>query len=200
MEPTLKYPFNVRSFFTDRETKVIGAGVVLWRGYFQSVRPGIGKMLINIDISTGAMYLDGNFVELCKNFLRIENPRYLTKGNLPERDFLRLQRFVAGMRVTTAVPGPGGKVTPRVVKRLTRLSAREEMFKLREGETISVAEYFRRELNRGLQYPELFCVEVSLILPLEPSFYSFSGWVRCQNSCRALRSPPRTNNAQTNSV
>jgi eukaryotic translation initiation factor 2C len=167
MEPTLKYPFNVRSFFTDRETKVIGGGVVLWRGYFQSVRPGIGKMLINIDISTGAMYLNGNFIQLCQNFFRIESPKYLSKAHLPERDFLRLQRFVAGMRVTTAVPGPGGKVTQRVVKRLTRLSAQEEMFQLRDGENISVAEYFRRELNRSLQYPDLFCVEVSLLWPHE---------------------------------
>jgi len=27
MEPTMKYPFNVRSFFTDRETKDIGGGL-----------------------------------------------------------------------------------------------------------------------------------------------------------------------------
>ncbi|KAF8205641.1 hypothetical protein K438DRAFT_2014534 [Mycena galopus ATCC 62051] len=67
MQPGLSYPFNVRSFFTDRETKDIGAGLELCkffisipinfrltcplgRGYFQSVRPGIGKMLINVDI------------------------------------------------------------------------------------------------------------------------------------------------------
>jgi len=30
-----KWPFNVRSFFTDLETKDIGSGLVLWRGYFQ---------------------------------------------------------------------------------------------------------------------------------------------------------------------
>ena len=30
-----KYPFNVRSFFTDQEKKEIGSGIVLWRGYFQ---------------------------------------------------------------------------------------------------------------------------------------------------------------------
>ena len=30
-----KYPFNIRSFFTDREKKDIGQGIELWRGYFQ---------------------------------------------------------------------------------------------------------------------------------------------------------------------
>lgn len=29
----MKYPFNVRSFFTSRETKDIGSGLELWRGY-----------------------------------------------------------------------------------------------------------------------------------------------------------------------
>jgi eukaryotic translation initiation factor 2C len=53
MEPTMKYPFNIRSFFTDQECKRIGGGLELWRGYFQSVRPAIGRILINIDISTG---------------------------------------------------------------------------------------------------------------------------------------------------
>ncbi|KAF8153660.1 hypothetical protein K438DRAFT_370653 [Mycena galopus ATCC 62051] len=45
---------HVRSF-TDRETENIGVRLELWRGYFQPVHPGIGKMLINVGISTGTM-------------------------------------------------------------------------------------------------------------------------------------------------
>lgn len=30
-----KYPFNIRSFFTNQEKKEIGLGIELWRGYFQ---------------------------------------------------------------------------------------------------------------------------------------------------------------------
>lgn len=56
MAPTQKYPFNVRSFFTPQGAKPIGGGLVLWRGYFQSIRPSPGRMLVNIDISTGAMF------------------------------------------------------------------------------------------------------------------------------------------------
>jgi eukaryotic translation initiation factor 2C len=78
MQPTMLYPFNIRSFFTDRETKcscfplhpqsvlipsrctALGGGMVLWRGYFQSVRPAPGKMVINVDISTGLMFKVGS--------------------------------------------------------------------------------------------------------------------------------------------
>ena len=57
MEPTLNpnCAFNVRSFFTDGGARNIGGGLVLWRGYFQSIRPAVGRMLINVNISTGVM-------------------------------------------------------------------------------------------------------------------------------------------------
>lgn len=63
MEPTQHYPFNVRSFFTDREKKHLGVGLEVWRGYFQSVRPGIGRLLINIDISTGLVRQSGSSLD-----------------------------------------------------------------------------------------------------------------------------------------
>jgi eukaryotic translation initiation factor 2C len=160
MEPTMTYPFNVRSFFTDKETKDIGGGIQLWRGYFQSVRPGIGQMLINIDISTASMYKSGRLIDVCMEFLRKSNPSAL--ANLPDREFLRLNRFISGARVVTRIPGDSGRQPPaRVVKRLTRGSARNEEFTLREGGKSTVAQHFHKIFNRPLQFPDLFCVEVS---------------------------------------
>ncbi|KAI0773448.1 ribonuclease H-like domain-containing protein [Irpex lacteus] len=74
-EPTMRWPFNVRSFFTDRETVNIGSGIVLWRGYFQSVRPGQGRMYMNIDITP-------------------------SKG-FPAREHQRVQRFLQGAKIKT---------------------------------------------------------------------------------------------------
>lgn len=158
----MNYPFNVRSFFTDRETKDIGLGIQLWRGYFQSVRPGIGQMLINIDISTATMYKSGSLLRLCLEYLRKDHPTQLFKQNLPEREFLRLQRFISGIRILTPTTGAGGRIaaTPRVIKKLTRVSAREEMFTLREGGQMSVADYFKQTLNKPLQFPDVICAEV----------------------------------------
>ena len=78
MEPNLKFPFNVRSFFTPSETADIGSGIVLWRGYFQSVRPAMKSMLINIDISTAAMYKSGSLLKLCLEFFGKEQPSALS--------------------------------------------------------------------------------------------------------------------------
>jgi len=172
MEPTMKYPFNVRSFFTDRETKDIGAGLVLWRGYFQSVRPGIGKMLINVDISTGTMYKAGGLLNLCLEYINKNEPNALApKRGFPDRERLRLQRFISGIRILTNHKDQAGRVrpTPRVVKKLSVAGAGNLSFTMREGGTMTVAEYFRRTQNRPLQFPDVICVEVGsgALIPLE---------------------------------
>lgn len=167
MEPSLKYPFNVRSFFTNRETKDIGGGIVLWRGYFQSVRPAIGKMLINVDISTGAMYKEGPLLNVCLDFFGTRDPSFLAPGKrMRESDRVRLQRFVMGMRVTTRQQQ--GRA-PRVVKRLSSAGANALSFTTREGRTSTVAQYFRQTHNLELKCPDAVCAEVGngALIPLE---------------------------------
>jgi eukaryotic translation initiation factor 2C len=162
MEPTMKYPFNVRSFFTDREIKDIGSGIQLWRGYFQSVRPAIGKMLINVDISTATMYKSGPLLRLCLDFLRKDHPSHLVSPKTTDREFIRLNRFISGMRVTTGPTGPDPTATQigRVVKKLNTTAAQRLRFTLREGGSMSVADYFKKTSNRPLNFPDIGCVEV----------------------------------------
>lgn len=180
MEPTIKYPFNVRSFFTNQEMKDIGSGLVLWRGYFQSVRPAIGRMLINIDISTGTMYKPGSLISLCLQFLRKEdnNVQALARiagaagrgVGISDRDRLALQRFISGIRVMTSGTLQQGRPrTPRVVKKISAVGASSLTFTLREGGTLTVAQYFQRTYNRALRYPDVLCVEVGngALIPME---------------------------------
>ncbi|KAI0278886.1 argonaute-like protein [Russula aff. rugulosa BPL654] len=172
MAPNLIYPFNVRSFFTDNETRDIGGGIVLWRGYFQSVRPGIGRMLINVDISTGAMYMPGPLIDLALAALgRPGNPNALApRQGLPDRERLRLQRFITpGLRITTSHgPRDRQRPRPRVIKRLSKEGARDLTFDL-NGQETTVADYFRGILNQPLRYPDVICVELSTgaLIPLE---------------------------------
>ncbi|KAH8105885.1 argonaute-like protein [Cristinia sonorae] len=164
MEPTLKYPFNVRSFFTDQETKDIGMGMVLWRGYFQSVRPSPGRMLVNIDISTGTMYKPGPLIPLCLEYLGVRNVQALAPPQgLDQRERVRLQRFISGARVLVNNPGQAPnqrRRPPRVIKKISDRGASTLTFNLHDGGQSTVAQYFQRTYNRALQYPTVFCVEV----------------------------------------
>jgi eukaryotic translation initiation factor 2C len=193
MAPSLRYPSNARSFFTDQDTKSIGGGIVLWRGYFQSVRPAINKLLINIDISTGAMYQPGDFISLALEFLgRSGQPNALAPSHgLPDRERLRLQQFIMGIKVTTPyhTHNPNRQ---RLVKRLTRESAQDRRFDIGNGETMTVMEYFHSQ-NIPLQFPDLICVEVrttSFLFPGGLSHILARDWGR--NPTGALRGSTRS--------
>ncbi|KAJ8519388.1 hypothetical protein ONZ45_g3684 [Pleurotus djamor] len=167
MEPTMKYPFNVRSFFTNREVQDIGSGLELWRGYFQSVRPGINKMLINVDISTGTMYKSGPLLNLCLEYIGRTDPNILApRRGFPDRERLRLQRFITGIRITTIQVDASGtkKETPRVVKKLSTAGAKDIKFTMRDGASMSVADYFHQNQNRPLKHPD---VGSGALIPLE---------------------------------
>lgn len=159
MEPTIRYPFNVRSFFTKDERQDIGGGLELWRGYFQSVRPAIGKMVINLDISTGVMYRAGPLIELCLQFLGKNNAAVLspTQG-FPERERLRLQRFVSGLRITSPLGPQAGR--PRGIRKLTAAGASALSFTPRDGPATTVARFFQQTYNRQVHYPNIVCAEV----------------------------------------
>ncbi|KAG9088958.1 hypothetical protein FRC06_001770, partial [Ceratobasidium sp. 370] len=141
MEPIMRYPHNSRSFFTDRETWAIGGGIELWRGYSQSVRPGLRSMLMNIDVSTGAMYAPGPMIDVCRAILGDNSPHALVPGQ--------------------GLSGRNGNVstTPKVLRNISNVSAANYNFTLSDGTEISVAQYF---LSMGitLQYPNYVCIEV----------------------------------------
>jgi eukaryotic translation initiation factor 2C len=154
-------PFNSRSFFTDQGAQDIGGGFHLWRGYFQSVRPTLGKMLVNIDISTGLMYQGGPLIQLCLDFLGLR--RNDLRALLHTTDYQRrnLQQFLAGIRVRMAHSG-----RTETVKKLSKESARKHTFEMRDGQKITVEKYFKVYRNKTLQYPDLFCVEVCSFIRL----------------------------------
>jgi len=117
-----------------------------------------------------AMYEPGEFISLALDFLgKSGQPNALAPGRgLSPRERLRLQQFVAGMKVTT----PCLACHPdrhRVVKRVTPESARSRTFKIDGVETMTVMEYFQNQMNIPLQHPDLICVELAsgAVVPVE---------------------------------
>ncbi|TFK64153.1 argonaute-like protein [Pluteus cervinus] len=167
MAPSLVHPYNARSFFTERQTSPIGRGIVLWRGYFQSARPAIGKMVINVDISTGMMYLPGRLIGLCLEHLGLgNNVQGLEGTRLSDRDRTKLSRFLSSLRIVT---NHGGATRKYTIKRITKEGANALNFEIGPGRQITVANYFKSQANVQLQFPNLICVETpaGAFLPLE---------------------------------
>ncbi|KAF9527970.1 argonaute-like protein [Crepidotus variabilis] len=163
MDPNLKYPFNTRSFFTEKGKKDIKAGLELWQGYFQSLRPSQNMLYVNIDISTGVMYKAGRLPELCLEYLRKPDVRYL--GSIVDRERIRLQKFYTNVRFETKY----ARRQVLSIKKISKDSARSFVFTLRDGTSTTVENYFRTTHNVTLQFPTFPCVEVGsgALIPLE---------------------------------
>lgn len=164
MEPNLHWPFNKRAFFTNQERKDIGNGIVLWRGFFQSIRPVVGRMLVNVDITTGAMYKSGPLLEVCTSFLNTRAKRYRPQDLAPGRslsqaDRSRLQHFLKGAQVITTNANGQKSKTPKTIKGFSRVGADSLTF-THDGAQKTVAQYFEGIRNRPLTYPHILCVEV----------------------------------------
>lgn len=156
MDVIFQYPTNSKSFFVPSEKKDIGGGVELWRGYFQSVRPASGRMLINVDITTAMMYKPGPLLDVCLGFFEARDPRLLAPkhGFTPKR-IRALAGFLLNLSVKTIHNNRN-----RTIKGVSRAGSRDLTFDF-DGRTMDVATYFQTEANRTLRWPDVVCVEVS---------------------------------------
>ncbi|KAG8942123.1 hypothetical protein FRC00_011997, partial [Tulasnella sp. 408] len=171
MQPIEDHPFNARSFFTRNEYRDMGRGVELWRGYFQSVRPAIGRMMINLDISSAAFYKSGSLIKLCLEYLgrspESDPTSVLTATRFDQRTKRDLLKFIRTLKVRTRRNGT--ETAERGIKDLSDKGADALMFKKEDGGLTSVQAYFSQTTGRQLRYPGLVCVQLSKIawVPIE---------------------------------
>ncbi|KAJ7600899.1 argonaute-like protein [Mycena floridula] len=166
MAPTMAHPFNSRSFYTDAEIRRVGFGVELWRGYFQSARPSIGRLLINVDISTAMMYKPGPLKDVCLEYLnRGQNVRSLIP--LAPRDRNSLQRFLHGVRVD--VQTAAGQRSTCSISGLSAEGADRLTFTDANNRVSTVAAYYHTASNLALAHPQLFCIKTKsgAFIPVE---------------------------------
>ncbi|KAK0460769.1 hypothetical protein IW261DRAFT_1577467 [Armillaria novae-zelandiae] len=94
------------SFYSDKiKAPLANTGLEAWQGYFQSVRPALNRLLVNIDISTGVMFKPGPLIETCLEFIT---------GN-------RREAFLSGVKVQVQTAAGGEKVV--TIHKLTERDA-----------------------------------------------------------------------------
>ena len=85
-----------------------------WRGYFSSIRPAPGKLILNLNTTVQPYFLPGNLPALCAALLGLKDPYQL--GNLSPKRVIPLNRFLKNLDI---------KVTERVDGRVHRFKIRE---------------------------------------------------------------------------
>ncbi|KAJ4500182.1 Piwi domain-containing protein [Lentinula lateritia] len=155
MLPMQNYPFNSRSFFIKTDFKNVGHGFQLRRGYFQSLRPSPGHLLLNIDLSTGMFYKPGPLIGVALEIVsnaRNPDPNLLsTDRGLPDRIFKDLERFLKNVRVSVQPATARSPPKVHTISSLTREGAQGITFNTRDGTPTTVASYFHNLSGRALR-------------------------------------------------
>ncbi|KAF2643560.1 Piwi-domain-containing protein [Massarina eburnea CBS 473.64] len=153
------YPFGAHPQFQMYD---LGAGLQAYRGYYTSVRTGVNRILVNINVATGAFYKSGPLLDVLKD----------VTGGPPPRDaeqYRRLNIFVRKLRFETNylhakdksgnIKKAGGKpVIKRKVHTITELSGFNKnstnvAFDL-DGKQTTVQDFFLKTHKIKLQVPQ----------------------------------------------
>ncbi|KAJ7632788.1 argonaute-like protein [Roridomyces roridus] len=167
------YPTNYGgSFFGPAGMQPVqGSGIELWRGFFQSVRPTLGKLLVTVDVAMAAVYQSGRVLDIAGTLLNIRDVRQLHLAD--ERDLRKLQVYFKNRQVICRTTGNATKTIYEIV----RGPIGEYRFEIEQNGSryiTTIAEHLLRAHNITLGYPGSFGVRISgasapfpVILPAE---------------------------------
>lgn len=86
----------------------LGAGLHVWRAFFTSIRPGIGRAFLCFDPAVGLMREPGTLIPILKKIANASNERQLdwTDRSMPPGVRVQLKRFLMGLVVTIKIRDP----------------------------------------------------------------------------------------------
>ncbi|CAG8492799.1 41179_t:CDS:2 [Gigaspora margarita] len=117
-------------------------GIELIPGLFQSVHPGWGKLLINIDSRAATFYPSGPLIDLIPRILQREGKsRDELRRGLSRREINLLMSLIKGISFTTTYNSGNNSKPRKKVSYITEKSAEQIMFNY-NGRNISVNQYF----------------------------------------------------------
>ncbi|CAN1134896.1 Protein argonaute MEL1 [Linum perenne] len=138
-----------RSFFGAEfgSRNTLGGGVECWTGFYQSLRPTQMGMSLNLDVSFTAFYEGISVIEFMLKFLNLDQARAISRP-LQDGDRLKLRKVLRGVRVeVTHGENKRYKITGITQQPLSQL-----MFTDRDGQQLSVVNYFLEKYNIRLRY------------------------------------------------
>ncbi|KAF2036490.1 Piwi-domain-containing protein [Setomelanomma holmii] len=143
-------------------------GLQALRGYFSSVRTSVNRILVNVNVATGAFYKSGPLLDVMRDY---------TGGGPPSNDFQqrKLAAFVRKLRFeTNYIPekdkggkvkkGPNGKTLTKrkvhTISDLSRYGQNATTVKFQQTGAngavtqVTIQTYFKQQYNITLQFPQ----------------------------------------------
>jgi hypothetical protein len=164
--PSMLYATVGRSFYSNQVSRALSGGAEVWQGYYQSVRPAPGKMMINIDSSATAFYGSSSLIQMVVKILNKRSDDDLRR--FTDRDRTKLDKALKHLKIYVTHRGENAQKKRLRITKVSEYSAQNTKFEI-DGRQTDVASYFQRTYNKCLQYPFLPCVIVrkTISLPME---------------------------------
>ncbi|KAK7472435.1 hypothetical protein VKT23_000550 [Stygiomarasmius scandens] len=118
----------------------------LLHGYFQSVRPSINRIVLNVDVTVGAILPSSRLEDTCADFLNMRDRRRLHEIRTGSPEFQKLRLFLKGVKVAVEINHSSQR--ERVIKDLVADVGSKEFDK--GGVTTTVKEHFLQAHNKQL--------------------------------------------------
>ncbi|KAJ7197205.1 argonaute-like protein [Mycena pura] len=156
---------NGRAFFSPEGKKIIeNSGIELWRGFFHSVRPTIGQMIVTIDTSMAAIYESGQVLSVAMKILGGNVARDLSLSD--DRQLHKVQTHLKGRLVKFRTPGErknSTKERTKTIYEIVKGPIGRYPFNTRDKATTIQASSLIFFLSIGitLRYPNSFGVRLS---------------------------------------
>ncbi|KAF5373132.1 hypothetical protein D9758_001691 [Tetrapyrgos nigripes] len=133
---------NMLNFFVQAEPRRKGSDykmspLKLFTGYFQSVRPGIQRIVLNVDVGVGAVLPQQTLEQTCASVLGLQDRRGLL--DLRDRELQKLRQFLKGVKVTVQT---GNRRREKSIRDFIPDVGKEEFDK--DGRTCTVSEHYAR--------------------------------------------------------
>ncbi|KAF7359349.1 Argonaute-like protein [Mycena sanguinolenta] len=166
-------PNTGRAYFTpDDRQPLKGMPVELWRGFYQIMRPSIGRLLVTVDTTVAAFYKPGPLIDVCMELLNAANVRRLGLSENHE-DYKKIERHLKN-RLISVKTRYGEPPRTKTVRALAPGPVGDYRFSpTGSGPTTTIAEHFKQH-NVMLTYPGTIGVVTSgkgapfkVVIPLE---------------------------------
>ncbi|GAA5840592.1 hypothetical protein JCM9279_007374 [Rhodotorula babjevae] len=165
--PTSLYPSRNASFFlppADQRQASLSRGLVMWRGFYSSLRLGPEKLYLNLDIASQPMVAAGSLPDIILDFLKAGSRNVsfaqMSAKTIPGAEMIKLNRFLKGLKVQLKVRDKDGVMPTRKIKMLEAVGAADVPFDV-DGKSYTIESYFAEFYNTPLQRPDFPVVRVS---------------------------------------
>ncbi|KAI0345055.1 Piwi-domain-containing protein [Trametopsis cervina] len=175
-----KFSMHARAFYIQAKATDLSGALISMPGFFQSVRPTLGRYLINVDTTTAAFYRPGWLLDVAQRFFGVHTPMDVVRACENRARFSELRMFLRGLNVNV-IPNatdynrpPPPDDTYRLLK-ITDIkpNAGNIMF-LSNNREVSVRDYWQDTHNTIIRYPNLFGVSTGRgsVFPAEKCWVS----------------------------